>query len=114
MRISGSTGLDQIIDYKGEITIPTSVGKLSKLGTVNMNIKGTFTSPKVSIDMASLAKKAAAGAAEQALNKLFGGSSKEEATEEGSDSTATAKPTTKEEITNKLINGALDLFKKKK
>ena len=102
------------VDYKGEITIPTSVGKLSKLGTVDMNIKGTFTSPKVSIDMASLAKKAAAGVAEQALNKLFGGSSKEEATEEGSDSTATAKPTTKEEITNKLINGALDLFKKKK
>ena len=114
MNLSGSTGLDQTIDYKGEITIPTSVGKLSKLGTVDMNIKGTFTSPKVSIDMASLAKKAAAGAAEQALNKLFGSSSKEEATGEGSDSTATAKPTTKEEITNKLINRALDLFKKKK
>ena len=114
MNLSGSTGLDQTIDYKGEITIPTSVGKLSKLGTVDMNIKGTFTSPKVSIDMASLAKKAAAGVAEQALNKLFGGNSKEEATGEGSDSTATAKPTTKEEITNKLINGALDLFKKKK
>lgn len=113
MNLSGSTGLDQSIDYKGSITIPTSVGKLSQLGTVDMNIKGTFTSPKVSIDMASLAKKAAAGIAENAFNKLLGGSSASNG-EEKNDSTATAQPTTKEEITNKLINGALDLFKKKK
>lgn len=113
MNLSGSTGLDQSIDYKGSITIPTSVGKLSQLGTVDMNIKGTFTSPKVSIDMASLAKKAAAGAAEKALNKLLGGSSSAGSEEKG-DSTATAAPTTKEEVATKLINGALDLFKKKK
>ncbi len=114
MNLSGSTGLDQTIDYKGEITIPTSVGKLSKLGTVDMNIKGTFTSPKVSIDMASLAKKAAAGVAENALNKLLGGSTSKTGEGETGDSTATTTPASKAEVANKLINGALDLFKKKK
>lgn len=114
MNLSGSTGLDQTIDYKGEITIPTSVGKLSKLGTVDMNIKGTFTSPKVSIDMASLAKKAAAGVAENALNKLLGGSISKTGEGETADSTATTTPASKAEVANKLINGALDLFKKKK
>lgn len=113
MNLAGSTGLDQTIDYKGEITIPTSAGKLAKLGTVDMNIGGTFASPKVSIDMASLAKKVAASAAEDALNKLLGGGSSNETEGEKSDSTTT-KPATKEEVTKQIINSALDLFKKKK
>lgn len=112
MNLSGSTGLDQTIDYKGEITIPTSAGKVAQLGTVDMNIGGTFTSPKVSIDMASLAKKAASQAASKALDKLLGGSSKSAEVENGD--TIAATTNTKEEVANKLINGALDLFKKKK
>ena len=62
MNLSGSTGLDQTIDYTGKITMPAD-GIASKLGTVDMTIGGTFTSPKVGIDMASLARNAA----EQAL-----------------------------------------------
>ena len=112
MNLSGSTGLDQTIDYKGEITIPTSAGKVAQLGTVDMNIGGTFTSPKVSIDMASLAKKAASQAASKALDKLLGGSSKSAEGENGD--TIAATTNAKEEVANKLINGALDLFKKKK
>ncbi len=112
MNLSGSTGLDQTIDYKGEITIPTSAGKVAQLGTVDMNIGGTFTSPKVSIDMASLAKKAASQAASKALDKLLGGSSKSAEGEKGD--TIAATTNAKEEVANKLINGALDLFKKKK
>ena len=115
MNLSGSTGLDQTIDYKGEITIPTSAGKLAKLGTVDMNIGGTFTSPKVSIDMASLAKKAAASVAEEALNKFLGIGSSQTTEEESSDeSTPTSTPVTKEEVTKQILNTALDLFKKKK
>lgn len=109
MNLSGSTGLDQTIDYKGEITIPTSVGKLSQLGTVDMLIGGTFTSPKVSIDMESLAKKAAAKAASSAIDKLLGTSSESASGEE----TTTESTDIKKEVTDKLINKALDLFKKK-
>ena len=108
MNLSGSTGLDQTIDYKGKITIPQSLGKVSQLGTVDMNIGGTFTSPKVSIDMESLAKKAASNAAEKLAEKLLGTGSKSNA----SDSTATSTET-KTDVKKEILNKALDLFKKK-
>lgn len=94
MNLSGSTGLDQTIDYTGKITMPAD-GIASKLGTVDMTIGGTFTSPKVSIDMASLARNAA----EQALKGL--------GEKLGNDSKSS-------EEKKSVINKALDLFKKKK
>ena len=94
MNMSGSTGLDQTIDYTGKITMPAD-GIASKLGTVDMTIGGTFTSPKVGIDMASLARNAA----EQALKGL--------GEKLGSDSKGS-------EEKKSVINKALDLFKKKK
>ena len=93
MNLSGSTGLDQTIDYTGKITLPSG-GIGSALGTVDMTIGGTFTSPKVGIDMASLAKNAA----EQALKSIVGGDNKEgESGEKKS-----------------ILDKARDLFKKKK
>ena len=94
MNLSGSTGLDQTIDYTGKITMPAG-GIASKLGTVDMTIGGTFTSPKVGIDMASLARNAA----EQALKGL--------GEKLGNDSNGS-------EEKKSVINKALDLFKKKK
>ena len=94
MNLSGSTGLDQTIDYTGKITMPAG-GIASQLGTVDMTIGGNFTSPKVGIDMASLARNAA----EQALKGL--------GERLGSDSKGS-------EEKKSVINKALDLFKKKK
>lgn len=94
MNLSGSTGLDQTIDYAGKITMPAD-GIASKLGTVDMTIGGTFTSPKVGIDMASLTRNAA----EQALKGL--------GEKLGNDSKGSEKK-------KSVINKALDLFKKKK
>lgn len=94
MNLSGSTGLDQTIDYTGKITMPAG-GIASKLGTVDMTIGGTFTSPKVGIDMASLARNAA----EQALKGL---GEKLDSDSKGS------------EEKKSVINKTLDLFKKKK
>lgn len=94
MNLSGSTGFDQTIDYTGKITMPAD-GIASKLGTVDMTIGGTFTSPKVGIDMASLARNAA----EQALKGL--------GEKLGNDSKGSEKK-------KSVINKALDLFKKKK
>ena len=110
MNLSGSTGLDQSVDYTGKITIPESVGKLSQLGPGDMKIGGTFTSPKVSIDMESLAKKAAASAVEKAGEKLVDKLLGTESDKSSSDSTST---NLKEEVTKKVVNKALDLFKKK-
>ena len=110
MNLSGTTGLDQTIDYRGKITLPASAGNISKLGTVDMTIGGTFSSPKVGIDMESLAKQAAEQAAEKAAEKLgeklFGG--KQAAEGEAADSTAT----TTDKKTD-VVKGVLNLFKKK-
>ncbi len=108
MKLSGSTGLDQTIDYRGEITLPASVGKVSQLGTVDMTIGGSFTSPKVSIDMEALAKKAATKAAESAIDKLLGGNS------DNVDSDSTKSSTEKKvDAVKNVFNKAKDLFKKK-
>ncbi len=106
MNLSGTTGLDQTIDYKGKITLPASAGAVSKLGTVDMTIGGTFTSPKVGIDMESLAKQAAQKAASSLVDKLVGGSQKDES----ADSTAAPSKADKTKEAIKAIGG---LFKKK-
>ena len=107
MNLSGTTGLDQTIDYKGEITIPASAGKVAQLGTVDMNIGGSFASPKVNIDMASLAKKAAsqavAEATDKVVNKYLGGSS----------SGSNGAKNINAEDAGKAIEKVFDLFKKK-
>ncbi len=103
MNLSGTTGLDQTIDYKGKITLPASAGVVSKLGTVDMTIGGTFTSPKVGIDMESLAKQAAQQAASGLIDKLVGGSSKSE----HSDSTAAPSKADKTKDALKAIGSLL-------
>ena len=132
MNLSGSTGLDQTIDYRGKITIPESAGVAAKLGTVDMTIGGTFTSPKVGIDLESLAKQAvtqvtdkvkeqaeqkveevkqqvkdkAEEAARDAVSKLLGGSKSEG---EAADSTAQQQ----QQQTAETVKSVLNLFKKK-
>ena len=109
MNLSGTTGLDQTIDYKGKITLPASAGAVAKLGTVDMTIGGTFTSPKVGIDMESLAKQAAQQAASGLVDKLLG-AKKENASSEAADSTAAPS---KAEQTKDAIKAIGSLFKKK-
>lgn len=107
MNLSGSTGLDQTIDYSGKIDIPQSLGKVSKLGTVDMTIGGTFTSPKVGIDLEAMAKNAAKSAAEDAVSKLLG---IDKSSSEKSDSTTTNKDNKKEAVKD-ILNKAKNLFK---
>ncbi len=63
MNLSGSTGLDQSIDYVAKVDLPQNItgGYVNK---VNLKIGGTFSSPKVSVDAADLAN--------QAINQLAG------------------------------------------
>ena len=111
MKLSGTTGLDQTIDYRGEITIPASAGKVADLGTVDMTIGGTFTSPKVGIDLESLAKKAATKAAENAISKLLGGGDKSKEKEDTNDEKSSNGSDKKKDAVTDLFNKAKGLFK---
>ena len=107
MNISGTTGLDQTIDYRGEITIPESLGNVSKIGTADLLIGGTFTSPKVSIDLESLAKSAAKEAAKGAVEKYLGVDVNNVL---GGDSTMTNEEK-KKETAKQVLKAAKSLFK---
>ena len=107
MNISGTTGLDQTIDYRGEITIPESLGDVSKIGTADLLIGGTFTSPKVSIDLESLAKSAAKEAAKGAVEKYLGVDVNNVL---GGDSTMTNEEK-KKETAKQVLKAAKSLFK---
>ena len=112
MNISGTTGLDQTVDYRGKITIPESFGKVAKLGTVDMLIGGTFSSPKVSIDLEALAKNAAKEVAKDAIGKLLGVDSSNEENAGSEESTEASNEGVKEKVVNGLLDKAKGLFKK--
>ena len=71
MNLSGSTGLDQSIDYTGKIALPakTTGGVLNNL---SLKIGGTFSAPKVSVDVKEAAKEAVTNVVNQQLQKLTG------------------------------------------
>ena len=56
MNVSGSSGLDQTLDYTAKIDLPDQMlsGKLGKL-TADVKIGGTFTNPTVSLDTKGIA-----------------------------------------------------------
>ncbi len=106
MNLSGTTGLDQTIDYAGKVKLPSSLGSYANLSTVDLKIGGTFTSPKVSLDTKSMANQAAKAVESQALSKL--------GKKLGLDSVASAnKDSIKKKVTEKAVDKALDFLRKK-
>lgn len=69
LNLSGSTGIDQTIDYRGEVKLPESTG-IGKYTTLDLTIGGTFDSPKVGVDMKSMVEQAVETVKEQALGEL--------------------------------------------
>ena len=67
LNLSGSTGLDQTIDYTGRLTLPKA--NTSPFNTIDLKIGGKFSAPKVSIDTKSMAKQATAAATQAATDK---------------------------------------------
>lgn len=67
LNLSGSTGLDQTINYKGKLKLPESTGSIGNLTTLDLKIGGSFTSPQISVDTQSMAKQAVSNVANEAL-----------------------------------------------
>lgn len=71
MNLSGSTGLDATIDYVADIKLPSkATGGI--LSNVKANIGGTFSSPKISLDVKEAAKEAVTNVINQQLQKHTG------------------------------------------
>lgn len=68
MKLEGSTGLDQSINYKGTVTLPKSLSN-NFINNVPITIGGTFTSPKIGVDTKALATEAISSV----VNNLLGG-----------------------------------------
>jgi hypothetical protein len=91
--LSGSTGLDQTIDYIGKVAIPRSAlggtangavndllaqanakagtnVKVSDIINVNLGLGGTFTNPKVTTNLADIAKGEANSVKDQLKNEI--------------------------------------------
>ncbi|NDV77744.1 AsmA-like C-terminal region-containing protein [Dysgonomonas sp. 511] len=86
MKLEGSTGLDQSIDYKGTITLPKSLSN-NFINNVPITIGGTFTSPKIGVDTKSLVSNTISSA----LGEALGG-------EKGSDLSATVSAEKEKQI----------------
>ncbi len=106
VNLSGTTGLDQTIDYSGKVKLPASAGSVAQLSTVDLKIGGSFTSPKVSLDTKSMASQAATAVASKAATEI--------GKKLGLDSATTAnKDSLTKKVTEKATEKALDLLKKK-
>lgn len=69
LNLSGSTGIDQTIDYTGKMTLPESTG-IGKYTTLDLKIGGTFSDPKVSLDTKSMVNQAVKTATSEALEAV--------------------------------------------
>lgn len=106
MNLSGSTGLDQTIDYIGKVKLPASTGEFAKLSLIDLQIGGTFASPRVSLDTKSMTNQTVEAVTDKAISEL--------GKKLGLDSAITAnKDSLKQKVTEKATEKALDFLKKK-
>ncbi len=84
MNLSGSTGLDQTIDYVAKVNLPSgSTGGV--LQSVNVNIGGTFSSPKITLGVKEAAQEAVKNVVDQQIQKLTGSASLSEEVQKQAD-----------------------------
>ena len=68
LNLSGTTGLDQTIDYTGKLKLPAANNTM--LSTIDLKIGGKFSSPKITIDTQSMARQAVAAGADKAVEAV--------------------------------------------
>lgn len=84
MNLSGSTGLDQSIDYVAKVNLPSGATG-GVLQSVNVNIGGTFASPKITLGVKEAAEQAVKNVVDQQIQKLTGSSSLSEEVQKQAD-----------------------------
>jgi len=71
VRMSGTTGLDQTIDYTARVSLPANATG-GVLSAVNVGIGGTFSSPKITLGVKEAAQEAVTHVVNEQLQKLTG------------------------------------------
>lgn len=74
MSLSGSTGLDQTIDYTAKVTLPEGAAG-GVLSTVNVGIGGTFSKPQIKLGVKEAAQEAVKNVLDEQVKKLTGSES---------------------------------------
>lgn len=74
MTLSGSTGLDQTIDYTAKVTLPEGAAG-GVLSSVNVGIGGTFTKPQIKLGVKEAAQEAVKNVVDEQIQKLTGSES---------------------------------------
>lgn len=72
INLSGSTGLDQSIDYKAKVALPAGTAG-GVLETIGVGIGGTFSAPKITLGLKEAAEEAVKNVLEEQIGKLTGG-----------------------------------------
>ena len=113
MTLTGTTGLDQTIDYSGKLKLPASVAKIEGINTLGFLIGGTFNQPNFKIDTKGMLEEGGKILEEKAKDlitkELF--KNKKDSTDLKGD---TVKKDIKEQVTEEVTDKIKDLFKKKK
>ena len=68
LNLSGTTGLDQTIDYAGRLQLPASSG--ATISYVDLKIGGKFNAPKITIDTQSIVRQATSAATSKAVEAV--------------------------------------------
>ena len=68
LNLSGTTGLDQTIDYAGRLQLPASSG--ATISYVDLKIGGKFNAPKITIDTQSMVRQATSAATSKAVEAV--------------------------------------------
>ena len=68
LNLSGSTGLDQTIDYTGRLKLPASSG--ATISYIDLKIGGKFNAPKITIDTQSMVRQATSAATSKAVEAV--------------------------------------------
>lgn len=73
LNLSGSTGLDQTIDYTAKVALPGGAGGV--LESLNVSIGGTFSSPKITLGVKEAAEEAVKNVIDKKIQELTGSAS---------------------------------------
>ena len=71
LTLGGTTGLDQTIDYTMQVVLPEGAAK-GRLSTINAQIGGTFSDPKIQLGVQEAAEEVAKSVIDEQVQKLTG------------------------------------------